>query len=193
MSSNKGDEEVARAALRGLKEDLPPGDFEFRLHQKLVAAGPPEVPSAWHRAREALSLSPLRWPIAAGALAVAALCLTFYGWAPFSLSKDEHGATAEVVEVPASKVALVRVNVSATVAVADASIRVTLPDGLSFYSEAGTLAQRTVQWSQPLSVGNNEIPIAVRGARPGRYHVWLSAQIGQEDVEDEVVIEVTQG
>ena len=74
-----------------------------------------------------------------------------------------------------------------------ARIRVSLPAGLSFWSEGRELAQRDFEWTQPLSTGDNEIPIAVRGQRPGRYRIGVETRIGNERIEDEIMIEVTGG
>jgi hypothetical protein len=85
------------------------------------------------------------------------------------------------------------VNLSAEVEVADAHIRVELPEGLAFWSDGEALNQRHFEWTQPLRAGDNEIPIAVRGLKPGRYRMTVSALIGSERVEDEVLLQVVDG
>ena len=87
----------------------------------------------------------------------------------------------------------VRINLSAEVAVESAHIQVNLPEGLVFWAGGQELPQRSFEWTQPLRAGDNDIPIAVRGTRPGRYRMTLSARIGSQRVEDEVVLEVIDG
>jgi hypothetical protein len=95
--------------------------------------------------------------------------------------------------LPATKVAVVHVNLSAEVPVESALIRVSVPDGLVFWAEGEELPQRSFEWTQPLRAGDNEIPVAVRGLRPGKYRMTVSAYIGSERVEDEVLLEVVSG
>lgn len=166
-----------RERLRELREDPPDGGFAASLHRKLVAAGEP-APLPWWRV--GLSLR-LLWP-AFGALA---------GVAVFVLLS--HKPAREATLLPATKVAVVRVNLSSEVAVRDAQIKVSLPDGLVFWADGQELPQRSFEWTQPLQKGDNDIPIAVRGLKPGEYRMTVTAKIGGEDVEDEVLLEVTSG
>ena len=168
-----------RERLRELRVDPPDGGFSAALHRKLVAAGEP-VPSPWWRRPFA---GPQRWLWPAfGALA---------GVAVFVLLSHKPGREATIL--PATKVAVVRVNLSSEVAVQSAQIRVTLPDGLVFWADGQELPQRSFEWTQPLEKGDNDIPIAVRGLKPGEYRMTVTAKIGGEDVEDEVLLEVTSG
>ena len=57
------------------------------------------------------------------------------------------------------------------IAVESAQMHVELPPGLSFWADGAELPQRSLDWEQPLKMGDNVIPIAVRGARPGEYRV----------------------
>ena len=95
--------------------------------------------------------------------------------------------------MPSTKVAVIRLNLTADVAVASAELRVHLPDGLVFWSDGEALAQRAFAWTQSLAEGSNEIPIAVRGSRPGHYRVRVSARVGDEWFEDEIALEVDDG
>lgn len=191
-------ERQIRERLRALRVD-PTGDgFASTLRQRLVEAGPPDAPRRWLRPRRATGwVRRWAWPAAGAAAGVAAffaLAVVRDGRAP---SGAESGAPAResiaAVAVPSTRVALVRVNLSAEVAVASADLQVTLPPGLVFWSDGNALAQRTFEWRQPLAAGQNEIPIAVRGERPGRYVVKVTARIGSTVVEHEVPLEVTSG
>ena len=86
-----------------------------------------------------------------------------------------------------------RVNLSANVSLADAAIRVTLPPGLRFWADGETLTETELAWTQPLSAGDNVIPIAVRGDKPGQYRMSVTAELGKERIEHEVLIEVVDG
>ena len=166
-----------RERLRDLRVDPPDGGFAASLHRRLAAEPAPRAQGF---------LRPLlapRWAFPTFG-AVAASLLLF-----FAVTRRHEPAT----QLPATKVAVVRVNLSASVAVESAQIKVTLPDGLVFWADGQELAQRDFEWTQPLSAGDNDIPIAVRGVKPGRYRMTVSAQIGKEQVDDVVVLEVTGG
>jgi acyl-coenzyme A synthetase/AMP-(fatty) acid ligase len=192
MSPTGDDDLELRARLRSLRTDPPPGDFQAALRRRLVAAGPPAPPSAWARIREALGTPRLAWGTAAVAAAVAAylaVAPALPGRAPAPLE----AASPPGAVLPATRVAVVRLNLSADVPVEAARIRVTLPPGLSFWAEDGELAQRSFEWTQALAAGDNEIPIAVRGRDPGRYRIAVDARVGEQRVEDEIWIEVVGG
>lgn len=128
--------------------------------------------------------------VAALAAAPAALAA-----APAALDERdlEGSAVRQVVTVPATQVALVRLDLTVSVAVASADVRVTLPDGLVFWSRGQALPDRSFEWSQSLAAGRNEIPIAVRGQRSGRYHLTVTARVGGEWIAHDVPLEVTEG
>ncbi len=112
-----------------------------------------------------------------------------------SFSRSRSRAPAQdsalaTVEFPATKVAMVRINLSAEAAVQSAQIQVTLPEGLVFWADGQELAQRSFSWSQPLKAGDNDIPIAVRGLRAGHYRMTVTAKMGNAQVEDDVLLEV---
>jgi hypothetical protein len=171
--------------LRMLREDPPDGGFAAALHRRLSEAGAPSPPPFWRRLPEIRFF----WPSFAGAAALALLVVFFARTNKPSVSRGE----VSVTELPATKVAVVRVNLSAEVEVQDAQIRVELPEGLAFWSDGEELHQRHFEWTQALRAGDNEIPIAVRGLRPGRYRMTVSALIGSERVTDEVVLQVVDG
>ena len=179
------------ARLRALRVDPPERGFSERLHLRLAAAGQPLPAGPLERLRAALGPRPTGRPALAlslSALAAAAALVLALSWPAL---RRPHGEVA--VAVPSSQVALVRLRIDADVAVAAADIRVTLPDGLAFWSDGQALADRRIEWTQPLAAGANEIPLAVKGARPGRYRMVVTAQLGRSRVEHEVVLEVTRG
>jgi len=180
------DEAELRRRLRGLRAEPEDAGFARALHRRLVEAGSPP-PAPWDRLRAGARR--LRWPTAGVAAGVAAYFLVA------ALRGPALPRTSEVAEaaarVPASQVALVHLNLSAEVAVASADIQVSLPEGLVFWADGGALAERSFAWQQPLAAGNNEIPIAIRGQRPGRYHLTVTARVGAERIEHDVLLEVT--
>ena len=201
MSRVEPQEELqVRERLRALRVDPPVGDFEAALHRRLAAAGPPDEPGLWQRLREATSGAAWLWPLAgvvAGLMVVLAFSLRPAPVAPVGIPVagrlEPAAPEAPPTEVPASKVAIVRLNLTTEVAAANAEIQVNLPDGLVFWSHGEALAQRSFSWTQALATGDNDIPIAIRGQRPGRYRVAVTARTGSEQVQDEVVLEVTNG
>jgi hypothetical protein len=201
MSRTPGDsdpaEAEARRALRSLRVDVPDGGFSTRLRERLIAEGPPRAPRLVDRLGEAWSRwrGRLVWP-AAGILAGAAtfaLLLLARGHAPqLPAVAVSPVATNETVHViPADKIAVIRLTFTADVAVDEVAFQVRLPEGLSFWSEGRALPERTFVWRGSLAAGENAVPIAVRGARPGRYRVLASADMDQHRVEHAVILEVT--
>ena len=174
-----------RERLRELRVDPPEGGFGASLHRKLVAAERPDEPGFWRRLWPSPGSIRLLWPAVGLAAGVAAFLILG------TLRKPAPQMVA--AEVPATKVAVVRVNLSASVGVESAHIRVSLPEGLVFWSDGQELAQRSFEWTQPLQAGDNDIPIAVRGVRPGRYRMTVSARFGTQRVDDEVLLEVVDG
>jgi hypothetical protein len=178
-----------RRRLAALRTDLPDGDFQAGLRRRLLAAGPPPDPSPWARVVEALRPRRLLWPALGAAVGAAAALLL----ATPALRHPDAGAAPFGTSLASSQVAVVRLNLSADGPVDAAHIRISLPPGLSFWADGRELAARDFEWSQPLDAGDNEIPIAVRGQRPGRYRIGVDARIGDQRIEDEVLIEVTGG
>ena len=193
------------ARLRRLRVDPPDDGFMAALHRRVAEAPPPAPPSLLARLADAWRASPrLSIPAAAGLAAAAALAV-FMVRAPVSgpavtdplAASSAQGAgeasTRPVVSVPATQVALVRLDLSVTVAVASADVRITLPDGLVFWSRGQALPDRTFEWSQALAAGRNEIPIAVRGQNPGLYHLTVTARVDGEWISHDVPLQVTEG
>jgi hypothetical protein len=186
------DDRELRRRLAALRTDLPDEGFEAALHRRLVAAGPPEEPSPWRRLAGALRGRWFLWPslgLASGAALGAAALLLLASPGPRQVGELARVST----RLPSTQVAVVRLTLSADGPVEAARIRVTLPPGLSFWAEGRELAARDFEWTQALAAGDNEIPIAVRGQRPGHYRIGVDARIGGDRVEDEILIEVTGG
>ncbi len=189
---DKGDAAL-RDRLRSLRVDPPDAGFTGALHRRLAAAGEPSEPSLFQRlaARRPAALR-LAWP--AAGLAAGLACFLSLSWlrppAPQATAGERLGAATEV---PSTKVAVIRVNLVVEAQVASAEIRIQLPDGIVFWTDGEALARRSFGWTQPLAAGDNEIPIAVRGSRPGLYRVKVSARIGDEWVDDEIPLEVVGG
>lgn len=186
-------ERELRERLRELRVDPPDDGFQLALRRRLVEAGPPPAPAGWRRLLPDGVRPRWGWP-AAGALAGAAVFLALTVVQPRPAQQGPlRTATAGISQVPASKVAVVRLELTADVAVASADLRISLPDGLFFWSEGEALAERSVEWKQPLAQGRNEFPIAVRGQRPGVYRLRLTAQVGETSVEHDVTLAVVDG
>ncbi|MFL5380359.1 MAG: hypothetical protein ACJ787_20785 [Myxococcales bacterium] len=188
-TTSGGEDRDLRDQLRQLRVEAPDGGFSASLHRRLVAAGTPDAPGWWRRFWPALRAEPrVLWP-AIGIAAGLAVFLVLGQVREFS----RHGGGAVVAQLPATKVAIVRVNLSAEVAVETAHIRIRLPEGLYFWADGEELPQRTLEWSQPLRAGDNDIPIAVRGQKPGRYRLTVNTRIGEQRIDDEVLLEVVEG
>ena len=197
--SGEEDEEMLRA-LKDLRVD-PPGGHEFgaALHRRLVAAGAPPAPSWTARLREALTRRPaLLWP------SVGVLCGVLAFVVMGRVRSERPGldrasapiATGEVAptyRVPSSKVAVIKLNFAASVDVADVDFEVELPEGLHFWSGGQKLAERVFRWPGELHAGDNLIPIAVRGERPGLFRVKARAVVAGETVEHEILLDVKGG
>ncbi len=186
-------DQQVRDHLRHLRTRPLPGGFEQSLHRRLVEAGPPERVTPWWRLAAGLrTRSRVLVPAVGIALGVAAFfALGHLHGAP--MSSQTRAVAVAAVELPSTKVAIVRVNLSADVAVEGASIRVALPDGLVFWSDGKALADRVFEWRQPLAAGPNEIAIPVRGERLGRYSMVVTAFVGDERIDHEVPLEVIDG
>lgn len=186
------EEEALRHRLRQLRVAPPDGGFGAALHRRLAAAPPPEPPGLWSRLREGGVPGPrLAWPAAGLAAGVAAFLAL--GLLREPRRSERQPAELAATELPATRVAVIRLNLTAEVAVESAAIQVRLPDGLVFWSQGRSLPERIFEWSQPLAMGSNEIPIAVRGARPGRYLVTVRTRVGDQQIDEEISLEVVDG
>ncbi len=196
-SEDAGDREL-RERLSALREDLPDAGFQSALHRKLVAAGPPEPAPGWDRVRWWLRRgAPVLWPVLGLAAGVAAFfVLGAVRQSPQLLPSEPVASRpleAPGTLVPASRVAVIKLDFTADVAVEQADFQVSLPDGLAFWADGEELPLRSFTWTQPLSAGSNVIPIAIRGHKPGRYLVTALARAGDQKIEHDVVLEVTDG
>jgi hypothetical protein len=195
----EAEESALRQRLRELREDPPELGFQAALHRRLVAAGPPEPAPGWDRVRSFLRRSaPVLWPVVGVAAGVAAFLVMSAVQPPPPVPP---GVSAEAPRpiavpgtlVPASKVAVIKLDFTADVAVEQADFQVSLPEGLWFFADGEDLPLRSFAWTQPLNAGSNVIPVAVRGHKPGRYLVTAEARAGDHIIEHEVVLEVTDG
>jgi len=99
------------------------------------------------------------------------------------------GEVAPRYVVPASKVAVIQLTFNASIAVEGAAFAVTLPEGLSFWSEGERLAERAASWQGDLDAGDNVVPIAVRAERPGQYRIKTRVDVDDEKLEHEIILE----
>jgi len=197
------DADDVRRMLRDLRVTQPDGGFRESLHRRLLAEPEPKASGILSAIRAAFARWPgLLWPatgVASGAFAFA-LLVVLRGPAPApSLPVAQPNAAAlangtalaEIVHrVPADKTAVIRINFATDLAMDDVNFEITLPEGLSFWSRGEKLAMRSFRWQGQLLQGDNPIPIAVRGDRPGRYRVRAGAEAGGTRIEHDVVLEV---
>lgn len=192
------EERALRQRLGALREDPPELGFQAALHRRLVAAGPPAPAPGWERVRSFLRRgAPVLWPVVGVAAGIAAFLVMGAVQQPPVPPLETAEAVRPIVEpgtlVPASKVAVIKLDFTADVAVEEADFQVSLPEGLSFWADGEDLPLRSFAWTQPLSAGSNVIPVAVRGHKPGRYLVTAHARAGDQLIEHDVVLEVTDG
>jgi hypothetical protein len=175
------------ALLRRAGDSPLPRGFEAELHFKLSAVHPPG-PSLRHRLQDWLAARPFAF--AATAAALSAL-LAVGG--TLALLDRRPGSVQPVAgfRVPEAKVALVKIDFVSGKEIDDVNFEILLPDGLRFYSGGRELAERSFQWQGKLSTGSNLVPIAVKGVKPGLYHVIAHATGENLDVSQDVILEVT--
>lgn len=188
-------------ALRDLRVD-PPGSeaFASSLHLRLAQAGPPPSPSWLARLGATLGRRPaVLWPAVGtlcGVLAFVVLGQVRRPETPLTRAEREPTAMGDVAptyRVPSSKVAVIKLNFAASVDVADVDFEVELPEGLAFWSGGRKLPDRVFRWPGELHAGDNLIPVAVRGERPGLYRVKARALVGGELLQHDVVLDVRGG
>lgn len=196
-----GESEALRAQLSVLRDEpLDEAGFHQSLHLRLALAGPPEPPGMRRLLRR---FAPVLWPLSGALAGVLAFLLTGKVAAP-AASVPEMAApviAAAVVApperpgsvVPASKVAVLKLDFTVDVAVEDAEFEVSLPEGLAFWVGGEAVEERAFTWRQPLREGSNVVPVAVRGKAPGRYTVCARARVDGRDIVHDVVLEVTAG
>jgi hypothetical protein len=195
----EAEESALRQRLGALREDPPELGFQAALHRRLVAAGPPEPAPGWDRVRSFLRRgAPVLWPVVGIAAGVAVfLVLSAVQQPPVpqpaGIAETPPPIAKPGTLVPASKVAVIKLDFTADVAVEQADFQVSLPEGLWFFADGEDLPLRSFAWTQPLNAGSNVIPVAVRGHKPGRYLVTAEARAGDHIIEHDVVLEVTDG
>jgi hypothetical protein len=163
---------------------LPPG-FTRDLALRIAASGPP-ARSLTDRLRGLLARRPFV-TLATAACGGAALALVVA-----QAGARLHAATPAAISyaMPSNQIALVRVEFIADAPIDQVDFEVLLPDGLHFFAQGEEVAERAFQWQGSLRAGSNIIPVAVRGARPGRYHLIAHAVAKDLDVLHRVEIEV---
>ncbi|WPB76930.1 hypothetical protein KYC5002_49125 [Archangium violaceum] len=192
------EDRALRERLGALREDPAELGFQASLHRRLVAAGPPEPAPGWDRVRWFFRRrAPWLWPMAGAAAGIAAfLVMSAVQQPPVPpavLAEASRPLETPGTQVPVSKVAVIKLDFTADVAVEQADFQVSLPEGLSFWADGQELELRSFRWTQALNAGSNVIPIAVRGQKPGRYLVTAEARTGNQRIEHDVVLEVTEG
>ena len=192
------EDRALRERLGALREDTPSLGFQSALHRRLVEAGPPEPGPGWDRVRWLFRRrAPWLWPVMGAAAGVAAFLMMSAVQQPPTPPAVAAEASRPLetpgTQVPVSKVAVIKLDFTADVAVEQADFQVSLPEGLSFWADGQELELRSFRWTQALNAGSNVIPIAVRGQKPGRYLVTAQARTGNQRIEHDVVLEVTEG
>lgn len=193
---------LLRAAGRAT---VPPDGLAAALQARLVREPAPPVPLSarlWRRLeRLGLDSGPRLGLAIGGAAALAVLAIAVppqLRRGPADAAHGGHGpapAGSEQViaasfRVPSQRIAVVRLDFVADVSVEDVDFEVTLPSGLQFVDAGRVLAEQTLSWRGSLLLGSNPIPLAVRGARPGRYRVTAQARGAGLDVRHDILLEV---
>jgi len=85
------------------------------------------------------------------------------------VAQDPAGTDPDATHIPADRFAVVRITLDVEQVEDEAQIEVRLPDGVVFVGEGGSpVAQKSMQWTEPLEKGSHEIKVLVQGTRPGR-------------------------
>ncbi|MDH5675050.1 MAG: hypothetical protein OEZ06_23170 [Myxococcales bacterium] len=221
LDRDQGFEDALGQQLRRLKEQ-PCGqrseqDFARSLHLRLAAAGPPPPPGLPARIAGWLG----EWRLGVGLVLGSAAALLAWQLAEAPESAVTAGVDGSVAEapvvrepaaevlaveateaapepspeifaLPSGKVAKVELNFSVDSAVAAAQLSVRLPEGLSFFSQGEVLLDRDFHWIAPLEAGDNPLPIAVVGTRPGRHRLMATATVAGEVVVHELILDVQE-
>jgi hypothetical protein len=181
--------------LHRIGDEPVPDDFSRSLHRKLVTEPAPVRPGALQRLRDAvtewLSARPMRGAFVGAAIAAAAIGTPLVLRHRVSHAPVLAGEVPPIFMVPREKVAVVRIDFHAEVAIEDVEFAIKLPEGLHFVSEGRELPDREFRWRGRLEAGSNPIPVAVRGRRPGRYTLAAHAVGPDVATQHNVVLEVT--
>ena len=200
MTPQETDDAKMLEALRGLAVDAPDNGFRAGLHRRLADEPAPQTAGLLDRAWAWLcDRRAWLWPVGglASGVAAYALLVVVHG-NPVGPRPSVQGGPVVVAsgpvlpsfQVPSSKVAVIKLAFAAEVAVEDVTFEVTLPEGLAFWSSGKRLDERTFRWPGRLEAGENLIPIAVRGDRPGHYPVVATVEVGGRVLEHRVVLDV---
>ena len=190
--------------LRRAGDDTLPADFTASLHRKLVAAPAPApagfVSRLLGRASDLFLARPVTMTMISSGAALSLSAALFLGVpalrgrlheaAPVAVAA---GDVAPIFVVPRARIAVVRIDFVAEQDIDDVAFAIRLPEGLHFVSEGRELPDREFHWRGRLTRGSNPIPVAVRGARSGRYTLAAHAVGPDLDAMQNVVLEVTSG
>ncbi len=171
----------------------PPDGFAQALHRRLAQAGRPAPVGLMARLRERLALRPLAVGVASGVAAAALVLAVAPRLRRPAPVEAAVGPVQPTFRVPARKLAVVKIDFVAEQPVEDVAFAVSLPDGLHFVSGGRELPDREFRWRGALEKGENDIPVAVRGAKAGRYRIEARAVGDGVAAAHQVVLEVTEG
>jgi hypothetical protein len=171
-----------------------PLDFQHKLHARLLAEPPPKTPlltQLWRSLeRFGLDSGPRLFAGVAVALLLVALLAAPLRKRGESTVFVPDEAVAASFRIPSHRVAVVQLDFVADVSVEDVEFEINLPGELEFVDGGEAIKERHLAWRGSLSVGSNPVPVAVRGARPGRYRVTAHARGRDILVRHEVLLEV---
>lgn len=172
--------------------ELPEG-YDEALHRKLVAAPAPAPAGMLARLRASFAWNRMAWATVGAAAAAGVAFAVVELKRPQAAAPEAiaAGPIAPTFRVPASKLAVVKIDFVAEQAVSDVEFAVVLPDGLRFVSGGRELPDREFRWHAPLSQGSNAIPVAVRGAKRGVFRIEARALGNGVDAKQMVQLEVT--
>ena len=173
-----------------------PLDFQHKLHVRLNAEPPPKLPTLtrlwWSLERLGLDSGPR---LLAGATLTFAV--VFLLTVPLRHQRETTArvfvpeeTVAASFRIPSHRVAVVQLDFVADVSVEDVEFEVNLPGELEFVDGGQAIPERHIAWHGSLSVGSNPIPVAIRGAHPGRYRLTAHARGRDITVRHEILLEV---
>lgn len=173
-----------------------PLDFQRKLHARLSAEPPPKLPILtrlwWSLERLGLDSGPR---LLAGA--TLAFAVVFLLTVPLRHQRETTArvfvpeeTVAASFRIPSHRVAVVQLDFVADVSVEDVEFEVNLPGELEFVDGGQAIPERHIAWHGSLSVGSNPVPVAIRGAHPGRYRLTAHARGRDITVRHEILLEV---
>ncbi len=173
-----------------------PLDFQHKLHVRLNAEPPPKLPTLtrlwWSLERLGLDSGPR---LLAGATLTFAV--VFLLTVPLRHQRETTArvfvpeeTVAASFRIPSHRVAVVQLDFVADVSVEDVEFEVNLPGELEFVDGGQAIPERHIAWRGSLSVGSNPVPVAIRGAHPGRYRLTAHARGRDITVRHEILLEV---